>query len=111
MRKKAEQGGPRPRSAAWLLWGACCVLLAAAVMVPIAIAQTGTDYELSWWTADGGGATLSTGEGYRLSGTAGQPDAGVLEGNGYVLGGGFWRGGAVPLPGYSIYLPLAMRNR
>jgi hypothetical protein len=72
-----EYRGRRLRLGVWLLVAACCVVLLAAV-VPLALAQTRVDYDLSWWTADGGGATLSTGEGYRLSGTAGQPDAGVL---------------------------------
>ena len=40
---------------------------------------------------DGGGATFSTGGGYSLGGTAGQPDAGELSGGGYTLGGGFWQ--------------------
>jgi hypothetical protein len=107
MRKKAEQGVSRLRQMSWLLLGACSVVLVVAV--PIAIAQTGTEYDLSWWTVDGGGVTLSSGEGYRLSGTAGQPDAGVLVGGGYTLGGGFWRGGVVTLPPYRVYLPLVVR--
>jgi hypothetical protein len=95
------------RPAAWILLGICCLLLA----VPLAVAESGNGYDLSWWTVDGGGATGTTSGGYSLSGTAGQPDAGLLEGGGYVLGGGFWRGGAVAPPGYRIYLPLAMRNQ
>jgi len=101
-----KQGMPRVRLATWLLVGVCCLLLAAAV--PLALAQTG--YDLSWWTVDGGGATLSTGEGYRLSGTAGQPDAGVLQGDGYTLLGGFWRGGQVSGQSYWVYLPVVLRG-
>ncbi len=52
------------------------------------------DYELSWFTIDGGGAMRSTGGEYELSGTIGQPDAGgTLVGpveSGYELTGGFW---------------------
>jgi hypothetical protein len=66
------------------------------------------DYDLSWWTVDGGGYTFSTGDGYSLGGTAGQPDAGALAGNGYVVAGGFWRG-AVVQSRYVIYLPLCPR--
>ena len=65
------------------------------------------DYDLSWWTVDGGGGTLSTGEGYTLGGTVGQPDAGVLTGEGYTLAGGFWGGASVE---YRIFLPLVLRN-
>jgi hypothetical protein len=70
------------------------------------------DYDLSWWTVDGGGITrlASEGGGYLLGGSAGQPDAGVLSGGGYTLGGGFWRGGAVVSPPYRVYLPLVARN-
>ena len=102
-----EQGVPRLRWTGWLLGGACCLLLAAAI-VPLAIAQT--EYDLSWWTADGGGVILGTGEGYRLSGTAGQPDAGVVEGGGYTLAGGFWTGGEVSAQSYRLYLPLVLRG-
>ena len=49
----------------------------------------------------------SAGGGYSLGGTIGQPDAGLLTGNGYTLVGGFWAGGAVQ---YTIYLPLVIRN-
>ena len=41
---------------------------------------------------------------------AGQPDAGLLAGGVYALGGGFWGGGAVTAPEYLIYLPLVMRD-
>ncbi len=53
------------------------------------------DYDLSWSTIDGGGQMWSTGGGYELGGTVGQPDAGVaLTGGGWTLTGGFWPGGA-----------------
>lgn len=92
--------------AIWLLLGACCLLLAAG---SLAAAQTGAGYDLSWWTADGGGHTWSSGGGYQLSGTAGQPDAGLLAGGGYTLGGGFWRGGETAVVPYGVYLPLVLR--
>jgi len=82
------------------------VLLAA---VP-ALAQSGGGYDLSWSTVDGGGYTFSTGGGYSLGGTAGQPDAGLVSGGVYALGGGFWGSGAVEAPENVIYLPLVMRN-
>ena len=62
------------------------------VSVAIIYAQTGNGYDLTWWTVDGGGGTVSGG-GYTLMGTAGQPDAGpALVGDGYTLVGGFWSG-------------------
>jgi len=90
----------------WALLLAVAMLLVPAGL--IALAQGG--YEISWWTVDGGGYTYTTGGGYELGGTIGQPDAGVLAGGGYTLGGGFWRGGAVVLPPYRVYLPLVVRQ-
>ena len=57
------------------------------------VAQSGGGYDLTWNTFDGGGGT-STGGGYALSGTVGQPDANTqtLAGGGYKLSGGFWPG-------------------
>ena len=54
-------------------------------------AQLSASFDLSWNTVDGGGGT-SSGGGYTLSGTIGQPDAGALSGGGYTLLGGFWGG-------------------
>ena len=66
-----------------------------------------TDYDLSWWTVDGGGATFNTGGGYSLGSTAGQPDAAIWSGGDYALAGGFWSGVAVE---YRVYLPLIARG-
>ena len=82
--------------------GVCGLVL---VLSALALAQDG--YDLSWWTADGGGYTFSTGPGYSLGGTIGQPDAGVLTGPGYTLSAGFWPGGAAA---YRVHLPLVLRN-
>lgn len=49
-------------------------------------------FEISRFTIDGGGDMLSVGGGFELSGTIGQPDAGVLGGGGFTLAGGFWFG-------------------
>jgi len=90
----------------WLL----LVVVGLLLVSSLALAQSGGGYDLSRSTVDGGGETFSTGGGYSLGGTAGQPDAGLLEGGVYTLGGGFWGGGAVVAPGYVIYLPLVMRQ-
>jgi hypothetical protein len=80
-------------------------LIALVATVP-ALAGDGAGYDLASWTIDSGGAMVEAG-GYRLGGTAGQPDAGVLAGDGYRLVGGFW-GGVGPM--YAIYLPLVLRS-
>ena len=48
------------------------------------------EYEISRSTVDGGGVMHSTGGDFQLSGSIGQPDAGVLTGGGFTLTGGFW---------------------
>ncbi len=53
-------------------------------------------FEIPWFTVDGGGAVATAGGGYELSGTIGQPDAGVMSGGSYTLRGGFWVGGGAP---------------
>jgi hypothetical protein len=80
----------------------------ATLAVSLAYAEGG--YDVTWSTVDGGGGTFSTGGGYSLGGTIGQPDAGLLTGEDYTLGGGFWSGGAAAAPGNQIYLPLVMRS-
>jgi len=83
-------------------------LAAFLLLAPVALAQSGGGYDLSWNTVDGGGYTFHAGGDYTLGGTAGQPDAGVLSGGGYTIGGGFWGGGAMAQ--YRIYLPLVLRS-
>ncbi len=93
--------------------GVALALIAALVLASAALAR-GPDllrqfagYDLSWWTADSGGGTSTSGD-YTLSSTAGQPDAGVQLATGaYSLTGGFWGGGQIE---YRINLPLALRN-
>jgi hypothetical protein len=91
------------RRAARFLTLAVLLLLVSGVSA----ATLDGDYDLSWWTVDGGGTTGSSGGGYTLGGTAGQPDAGVLSGGGYTLAGGFWSGAATE---YFVYLPLVLRE-
>ena len=79
------------------------VILTLSILTPtLSQAQS---YAITWWTVDGGGGT-SSGSGYTLSGTIGQPDAGVMTGGGYTLTGGFW---GLDFSHY-IFLPLILRN-
>ncbi len=50
------------------------------------------EYEINWYTIDGGGGRSSGGP-YNLVGTIGQPDAAWSKGGNYELLGGFWPGG------------------
>jgi hypothetical protein len=84
------------------------VVLVLALFVSGAALAAGS-YTLSWWTVDSGGGS-SSGSGYILSGTLGQPDAGTLSsGGGYTLASGFWHGGAPVLAEMKVYLPLVVR--
>jgi hypothetical protein len=75
------------------------VAAALTLIITAALAQQfgpGT-FDLSWNTTDGGGGR-SSGPGFELSGTIGQPDAGdALSGGAITLIGGFWPGSG-PLP-------------
>ena len=81
--------------------------LVLALLVTSALAGVPT-FSLDWWTVDGGGGTSSSAS-YALSGGIGQPEAGVLTGGGYILGGGFWPGRVRQSQGNAIYLPLVSR--
>lgn len=85
---------------------AALVVLAA---VSLASAQSG-QWDLTWFTIDGGGATSSAGDGFALSGTIGQPDAVSLSGGVYTLRGGFWAVASGSDASIStVYLPLICR--
>ena len=58
----------------------------------ISAAALTDDFELDWFTIDGGGDMWTTGGDFELSGTIGQPDAGVMSGGEFELVGGFWAG-------------------
>ena len=57
-----------------------------------AVSSAPGQYEISWYTIDGGGGTSSGGP-YVLTGTIGQPDADWSQGGDFELLGGFWPGG------------------
>jgi hypothetical protein len=74
--------------------------IAASAAISLLLIATGLawagDFDLGWWTADGGGVMWASGGAFELGGTIGQPDAQappVMTGSGFELVGGFW---AVP---------------
>jgi len=67
------------------------MLIMASVAFLGASNVVGDDFEIDWWTVDGGGDMWGYGGDYELSGTIGQPDVGaVLTGGDFALTGGFW---------------------
>ena len=83
---------------------AVSALLAVLLLIALPVAAKAGAFDLNWNTVDGGGATFSSGGGYQLGATIGQPDAGRLSGGVYTLNGGFWGGvgapvAVVPVPG------------
>lgn len=55
-------------------------------------AALGQDYAIDWYSIDSGGVISSTGDGYELVGTIGQPEAGEMSGGTFTFTGGFWLG-------------------
>lgn len=70
-------------------------LVAVGVTLVAATSARAQNYSIDWFSIDGGGGT-STGGVYSVSGTIGQPDAGMLSGGTYSLVGGFW-GAVIPV--------------
>ena len=67
--------------------------LAVVLCVVASAIALGDDFELDWWTVDGGGDMFTAAGDFELSGTIGQPDAGVtMTGGLFELTGGFWAG-------------------
>jgi hypothetical protein len=101
------QQGLRYRRSAALALGFALVLAAARGLSAAPSAPAAP--EITWWTVDGGGGTLSAG-GYTLAGTVGQPDAAAaLVSGDYSLIGGAWAG--MGAEKYPVYLPLVVRSR
>ena len=64
------------------------------ILLLVAALNTTAQYQIDWFTVDGGGGP-SSGGAYALAGTIGQSDAGVSSGGAYTLQGGFWSAFAV----------------
>jgi hypothetical protein len=58
--------------------------------IPVGPGPTdGPGFDMTWNTIDNSGGPLQGGS-YLLDGTVGQPDAGLMTGNGFELMGGYW---------------------
>jgi hypothetical protein len=78
--------------------GTLCGVMFVVLLIFSAVCTHAQSYSIDWFTIGGGGGT-STGGVYSISGTIGQPDAGVMSGGNYSLAGGFWGFiGAVQIP-------------
>src|SRR3989442_3601084 len=82
----------------WSLKLGASLLLGCWCLALLAVVPANAQYAIDWFTIDGGGGA-SSGGGFTLSGTIGQPDAGTLSGGNYTLQGGFWPGIVVPATG------------
>lgn len=110
---KHRQMNPRRLLGRSVKVAATVAVIAVGVATFQALGGTaGSGFELTRVTVDGGGAMRATGGGFELSGTIGQPDAGLLTGVGFELTGGFWfavatgdqnEDGAVDLVDYSVF--------
>lgn len=65
----------------WLLMVGTALLMSTEVRA---------DFDVSWLTVDGGGGMNGSAGEFELSGTIGQPDAGVMAGGDFELVSGFW---------------------
>ena len=64
---------------------------AIALMAQVPSLAGGPNFELTWFTIDGGGGASQSADGsIVLNGTIGQPDAGAMSGGPFELTGGFW---------------------
>lgn len=92
----------------WIIFPVITLLL---IMATAAYASSGGEYEISFYTIDGGGGTSSGGV-YEVTGTIGQHDAsepisgGIFSLFGGFRGGGFRGGGFLD---YFNFLPLVLR--
>jgi hypothetical protein len=84
--------------------GILIMFMALLIILTMVASVQAQPYAITWWTVGGGGT--SSGGSHVLSGTIGQPDAGVMSGGGYTLTGGFWGLGTLDM----IYLPLIFKN-
>jgi hypothetical protein len=93
---------------AWLALVGSVVLCAIALLLVSPATRAMESPTLGWFTVDGGGGAATDAGRSLLTGSIGQPDAGLLTSGGFSLGGGFWDS-VVTAVEHDIYLPLIMR--
>ena len=92
------------------LYFAARTLAAVLLLASLALVARGQIYSIDWTTISGGGGT-STGGGYSVSGTIGQPDTGAMSAGSYSLTGGFWARYAVQTPGAPLLTITLVGNQ
>lgn len=86
-----------------------CLLIGLLLGIQV-MADTLADFDLHWHVIASGGEPVSSAS-YEMHHTIGQPVRGAAQGNGFLVGSGYWPGvvRAVPsLPGTSVYLPVIL---
>jgi len=78
-------------------------------MLLLAIVSLGQSTETTVWHSVDGGGGISQGDRFTVHGTIGQSDAGAMQGEDYMVAGGFW-GGRAGRSEYRVFLPLTVRN-
>ena len=81
-------------------------ILVALLVLGLIVSSSWGQYELSWYTIDGGGGRSSGGP-YELLGTIGQPDAAWSSGGDYELLGGFLPGGPLCFVDFASFAKFA----
>lgn len=70
------------------------MIAATTILLAITTPMIAQDFELTWYSIDGGGEIFSAGGAFELGGTVGQhdagPETGPMIGGAFELVGGFW---------------------
>ena len=83
------------------------ILIVLGTLFISTVALAATDYQIHWWTVDGGGCTSQSADGqYTLNGTIGQPDVGTATGGNYTVKGGFWGSLSAAIQEFFVHLPM-----
>src|SRR3990170_4082940 len=86
-----------PRHRVGILLVAVMAVLTGLAALGLVLAQTSTNFDLSWNVLGGGGGSSGSAN-FELGGTAGQTGPGTSTGTSFRLDAGFWRGVGAPGP-------------